>query len=908
MPDLPSSESFEPHQSTASDGLATAHGQSPTVLEKTQLDTDPSRRSPPGPREEPGAYGRYTLLREHALGGLGKVSLAKDTTLGRTVALKEIRADRQPGPEVVQRFVNEAAITAQLEHPGIVPIYTLDQDATGKPYYAMRFIAGQSLHAAIRVYHEHADPIVFRKLVNHFITVCNTIGYAHSKGIIHRDLKPENIMLGEYGETLVVDWGLAKKLSDKETAKQTDKETDGNTSAATGDSSSPCLLVSLSPCPPQEGTVLQTKEGAVMGTPAYMSPEQARGEVDRLGPATDIYALGAILYTLLTGRAPFPGNAFDVLPLVQLGTPPPSLTQVKKDVDRALAAICDKAMLPRVRERYASAPELVADLERWLADEPTLVYAGTWAVRARRSMRKHRTLVASGLILLGSLAALALGAAVLSEQGRQQVLAEKDNTEKQRQEAVTARERERTAKLKARQRVRALSAEEHLRGLEQQKHLTKEQQELLRTLAEFYRECAAEAAETEAELAQQAQDYFQLGWMLERLGQPREALGAYGDAVRVAEKLVTAHPVVVTYQDDLARAFNNLGVLQLNAARDPAAAEASYLRARRLYEQLSTAQPKDPDQQANLAKTWNNLGSLQQARKRPQEARRSYEQARQIFDALSVAHPRNLVYQANLAATWNNLGLLQESQGQGQGAEYSYLQACRVMEKVCAAQPTVSDNAVHLAGMYGNLGNLLRDQKRYDDALLHYDKSLTAFATVLQRQPRHPSARVFFRNTVWGRALALEEVGRFAEAVRDWGQALALDEDLSQGRFHRRRQQALQQALRQASLLARLGWCQPAAHCVNLLSTLSDLPADTWPQLARVLALCAATPGGWFLSPPTPHERERYALQAVELLRRARAGGFFTATMQAAGWHHDRELMPLVSRPEIRQLLRSAAP
>src|SRR5262249_24479469 len=149
--------------------------------------------------------GRYRQIRHHAQGGLGRINLAEDPKLGRTVALKEIRPEHSNCATTVARFVNEAAITGQLEHPGIVPVYTLDEHPDGQPYYAMRFIQGRTLTEAIIDYHQTPDPLVFRELLQRFIAVCQTIAYAHSKGVVHRDLKPDNIMLGAFGETLVLD-------------------------------------------------------------------------------------------------------------------------------------------------------------------------------------------------------------------------------------------------------------------------------------------------------------------------------------------------------------------------------------------------------------------------------------------------------------------------------------------------------------------------------------------------------------------------------------------------------------------------------------------------------------------------------------------------------------------------------
>jgi serine/threonine protein kinase len=369
--------------------------------------------------------GRFIVLRPHAAGGLGQVSVALDQELNRQVALKEIKEKHADDAEARSRFLLEAEITGGLEHPGIVPIYSLGTYADGRPFYAMRFIKGDSLKEAVDRFHKRlvvsasggskqppeggtASPdfhsLDFRKLLGRFVDVCNAIAYAHSRGVLHRDLKPGNIMLGKYGETLVVDWGLAKAgMKHGEPG-----------ASATGVTAPESLLR-----PASGSGSSDTLPGSALGTPVYMSPEQAGGRLDQLGPASDVYALGATLYHLLTGTAPFSGAPAAVLEQVQQGAFA-GPRQVQPDLPPALEAICLKAMSLRPADRYAAPRELADDLERWLADEPVSAWPEPLGVRVQRWIRQHRTLVgsvAAALVVatVGSIGSAALLAGVNHE-------------------------------------------------------------------------------------------------------------------------------------------------------------------------------------------------------------------------------------------------------------------------------------------------------------------------------------------------------------------------------------------------------------------------------------------------------------------------------------------------------------
>jgi serine/threonine protein kinase len=356
---------------------------------------------------------RFRVLRPHARGGLGAVFVALDAELNREVALKQILDKHADDPVSRQRFLIEAEITGGLEHPGIVPVYGLGTYADGRPFYAMRFVKGDSLKEAIE--HFHADEslkkdpgrrsLELRKLLRRLTDVCNAVGYAHGRGVLHRDIKPGNVIVGRYGETLVVDWGLAKPL--------------GRTEAGSDPEERPLAPSSAS------GSA-ETLPGAALGTPAYMSPEQAAGDVDRLGAPSDVYSLGATLYCLLTGKPPFEGDPGDVLRAVQTGAFPPP-RRLDPSIDRALEAVCLKAMALKPGDRYATPRALADDLERWSADEPVSAWREPASRRARRWARRNRTAVTAAAI--AALAGLVGLAAVAAVQARSNALLTKANAE-----------------------------------------------------------------------------------------------------------------------------------------------------------------------------------------------------------------------------------------------------------------------------------------------------------------------------------------------------------------------------------------------------------------------------------------------------------------------------------------------
>jgi len=350
---------------------------------------------------------RYRLIDDFALGGLGKVWLAEDAVIRRRIAFKELQSRWLKNSGIVDRFVEEIQLTGQLEHPGIVPIYDLGFREDGMPFYTMKYVKGVNMEDAIVAL--HAMPrrsskrhLAFSRLLRQFIAVCQAVAFAHGHRVLHRDLKPQNVMLGEFGETQVLDWGLAKlvnvidvhegKAKSDSNASNLVRKTNSNWAFGTDSD-----LAKTARNGRRQVFVdahNETQLGNVMGTPAYMSPEQAQGFNDQLRSSTDIYSLGAILYKLLTNQQPANGSVEQMLAQVIAAKIVPA-REIDPSIPAPLEAICLKAMAKAPEDRYRRALDLAADVEAWLADEPVSVYPDSWRDRLRRLQRRHPKWVAS---------------------------------------------------------------------------------------------------------------------------------------------------------------------------------------------------------------------------------------------------------------------------------------------------------------------------------------------------------------------------------------------------------------------------------------------------------------------------------------------------------------------------------
>jgi serine/threonine-protein kinase len=640
----------------------------------------------------------------------------------------------------------------------------------------MRFIRGETLQDAITVFHAAETParhpsersLALHELLNRFVSICNTVAYAHSRGILHRDLKPRNVMLGKYDETLVVDWGLAKPFDRDESAHSVGEET----------------------LTPISGSGSGTPTVGVVGTPAYMSPEQAKAPRETVGPASDIFALGGILYAILTGQAPYQGRSVhQVLEQVQR-CEFPAPRQVKPGLPRGLEAICLKAMAPRPEKRYPTALELAADVRRWLADEPVTAWREPWTIGARRWMRRHRTLVTStAAVLIFGLAALAGFATVLAGKnrtldarnlqlaGKNQELADKNRElDQQRQRAEQREELAIEAVSRFHDAVTAnRELKNHAELDDLRKALLKEPMEFFRKLRD---QLQADRDTRPQALAKLAAANHDLAKTTAEIGSIPDAIQSYSEAIAIRERVLGEHPTASGVQFDLAKSYNNLGGL-LYTTGQPAQALESFRRALAIKERMARDHPTDAAFQRDLAASHINLAVLMSETGQPAQALESLKQAMKIQQRLVHDHPAVTQYQSDLATSHSNLGIQLSNNGQTAQALESHRQALALRQRLVRDEPAVADHWLDLASSHLSIAILLNDAGRTAEALEPCRQAVAIYERLARENPAVTYCQSELARSHINLGNFLSETGQPAQAQESYQQALAIWERLA---------------------------------------------------------------------------------------------------------------------------------
>lgn len=676
---------------------------------------------------EPETQSRYTLTRVHGEGGLGQVWLATDPTLNREIALKRIRPGKGNSRDAQLRLIKEAQITGQLEHPNIIPIYELEQyDEKGRPYYTMKFLRGDTLQDRIKAYHKkkkagEANPLELVTLLNFFIDICNAIAYAASRGVVHRDLKPQNVMIGDFGEVIVLDWGLAKKIE----AREDDSSRRELQLGALVDSTA-------------------TVSGQVVGSPAYMAPEQASALNDQVDGRTDVYGLGAMLFSILAGQPPHRGtktgntarDTIELLNRISTGETP-HLREVDPSIPKALDAICAKAMHKGARHRYQDARDLAQDVQRFLADEAVTVLKESGLQKIGRWLRRHRAWAQSIALAVLLISVVSVVSAVV-------VNSAKNRETAARQEAV--------AHFQQARRSIDKSLIELSDMLDEYPGVQTVRTRLLEDAAKEYEALAARKSSQPELQLESSRALVRLARVRQLLEDFEGAVSGFQQALAGLEPIAQADPENMELRIELATCLNGLGVCWADlaplpqpgdesAARDRVeTAEEYYGRAAKLVKEALQVDEKNVELQRMLARITANLGVLLSRTDRVKLAQEHSTRAEELFQALAV-NPGDTEDIASLAKSQTALARLLTQQGDSESAVAKLKDALKTYQQLVNRDDSSTKFLRGLADTRLTLANAMHADGDFTSQLTLYMESAEDYLALVRTRPDVPVYR-----------------------------------------------------------------------------------------------------------------------------------------------------------------------
>jgi serine/threonine-protein kinase len=822
---------------------------------------------PPRPPAPPSGrrVGDYELLDEIARGGMGVVYRARQVSLGRVVALKMILGGGLASDADGLRLRNEAEAAARLQHPGIVAIHEVGE-RDGQPYFSMDYVEGPTLAALVR-----EQPLPAARAARYVEGIARAVQHAHEQGVLHRDLKPSNVLVDADDRPHVTDFGLARQV-------HVDRRLTGT--------------------------------GEVLGTPSYMPPEQASDRKGAIGPASDVYALGAILYELLTGRPPFQAEtAFDTLLLV-LGNEPVPPRRLNPRVPRDLETVCLKCLEKEPRKRYPTAAALADDLARFQRGEPVQARPIRAAARAWRWCRR-KPVLATLLGLAGVFVGVLAGGTLLLAAANRAARLERDRaveqTKKARQRFAQARDavdRLQTAVSQSRA-LKALGAERVRRKLledaaefyerfaeeeEADAEVRLEQGRICGRLGDVYRELgreddaekAYERAKTIfASLVEARPDsahalqglaaaHFQMGRLCVGSNRRDDAKNAFQESLRLNARLLEEHPEYAShprYQLTHAALLEQQALLYQDA-RQWDDAEKAHREALRLRRELVATRPGDTEYELHLASGLDLLADLLRDANRLDDAEKLLAEGLLIRKRLAEAQPDDPELQRDLAASYESLGHLGAARLNPRKAADSYEPALAILKRLAAEHPDVLAYKIDVGGCLCNLGNMAAASGQYEPAVTHlYNPAIAALDPAVQKAARAPHAKEYLGNALGGRATCYRRLGRYAEAVDDLDRAVRLADGETRARF------LVTRAIARAQAGDHRRAVTEAEELADSAPLLRFAPVDVAAVYSHAIA---ATGKDAKLSQP---EREtaanEYAARALEHLKKARAAGFF---------------------------------
>ncbi|MDX2087253.1 MAG: protein kinase [Kofleriaceae bacterium] len=643
----------------------------------------------------------YVVADELARGGMGRIRVARDRRLGRRIALKEILVQRG---DLARRFEREARITARLEHPSIVSVHEAGAWPTGEPFIAMRLVKGRSLDEVI----EKAPGLAARMaLLPNVLAIADAIAYAHEQRVVHRDLKPKNVLIGSYGETVVIDWGLAKDLTDGTASEAV--APDSSLISGTEETLPP--PVADSDAPTAGGL---TVTGAVMGTPAYMPPEQALGE--QVDERADVYAIGAILYHVLAGRPPVTARTSAGALADVISGRIPGLATVEPNVPVDLLAIVDKAMAANAAARYPTARELAEDLRRFQTGQ--LVGAHDYSFRqiVAKWLRRHRAIVS---IVALALVVLSIGAVVAVRQ----IIAEREAA--RAAQALAERSRADADGLVTFMLGDVLHRMEALGKLDALDTLTQR-------AVDHYAKAASRAAE---QTASHASALMTRAAVLEAQNNLAGGVALVRQAIDVRTALLVIAPDDGARQRELASSYRKLTDM-LNKQGDPRGALAAAERGLGLMQDLYATHPGNAEYARDLAGAQSKMGDAQRRRGQMTAAREHYLAALALRMELARKAPDDLDRQRDAAIGHDRVGSFLQEQGDLDGALAAYRTALGIAEPAVARDSTRNrQRRRDLWVLHSRIGDLLAQRADHDGALTAYRSALDVAQSLREEAP-----------------------------------------------------------------------------------------------------------------------------------------------------------------------------
>ena len=722
--------------------------------------------------ERPGTViGQYKVLEQIGEGAFGVVFRAEqERPICRKVALKVLKPGMDT-KQVVARFEAERQALALMDHPHIARIHDGGTTATGRPYFVMELVRG----VPITDYCDQAQ-LDIRFRLDLFVRVCQAVQHAHQKGIIHRDLKPSNVMVTLHdGPPVpkVIDFGVAKALGQRLTDK-----------------------------------TLFTGLAQMVGTPLYMSPEQAQLSGLDVDTRADAYSLGVLLYELLTGTTPFDGDrlkraGYDEMRRIIREEEPPrpsarlstrrqqasTVSEKRRSDPRRLSRLLRgeldwvvmKCLEKDRTRRYETVDALAKDVERYLADEPVQACPPSAAYRLRKFVRRNKGPVIAASAVLLSLFAGVIGTGIglvrANRSAEYERLANIDAQEK-REQAEIAEQRSENAYARTADVLDTMVSAVTGKSLATQKAITAEQKKFLTEVLTYYQEFAREKADDEKTRLRTARAAFRVGLIEYRLGRKHESAAAFRRAHDGYAALAAEFPAVPAYRQELALSQDNLGNLLADLGKRPEA-EEQYRKALAIQEKLAAESPAVPAYRLDLALSHNNLGVLlRDLGKRP-EAEEQNRKALALLEKLSAEFPDVPRYRQDLALSHNSLGILLAGLGKGPEVEEQYRKALAIQEKLAGESPAVPEYRRHLAKSHHNLGNLLDDLGNRPAAEAQYRKALALLEKLAAEFPAVPEYRQGLALSHNSLGLLLADLGKRPEAEEQYRKALAIQEKLA---------------------------------------------------------------------------------------------------------------------------------